>query len=118
MGGLKIVKSKCRSRLERNVWRYRIHPRWSLGCIWRRRQCCQGCLNQLWYWIAGKLLHELKSLDFHPHEYLLATGSADKTVKFGDLETFKLIGSGGAEVPLRGVTLSKLSCPKIAWKGK
>jgi katanin p80 WD40 repeat-containing subunit B1 len=49
---------------------------------------------------AGKLLHEFKfhegpirSLDFHPLEFLLATGSADRTVKFWDLETFELIGS-------------------------
>jgi katanin p80 WD40 repeat-containing subunit B1 len=36
-------------------------------------------------------------LDFHPHEFLLATGSADKTLKFWDLETFELIGSSGPE---------------------
>lgn len=29
---------------------------------------------------------------------LLVIGSADKTVKFWDLETFELIGSGGTEV--------------------
>ncbi|KAG9137363.1 hypothetical protein Leryth_017702 [Lithospermum erythrorhizon] len=49
-------------------------------------------------------MHEFKShegqiqcIDFHPHEFLLATGSADKTVKFWDLETFELIGSSGPE---------------------
>uniref|UniRef100_A0A6N2LEJ7 Katanin p80 WD40 repeat-containing subunit B1 homolog n=1 Tax=Salix viminalis TaxID=40686 RepID=A0A6N2LEJ7_SALVM len=53
---------------------------------------------------AGKLLHDFKChegqiqcIDFHPHEFLLATGSADRTVKFWDLETFELIGSAGPE---------------------
>nr|GFD40347.1 katanin p80 WD40 repeat-containing subunit B1 homolog isoform X3 [Tanacetum cinerariifolium] len=56
---------------------------------------------------AGKLLHEFKfheghirSMDFHPLECLLATGSSDKTVKFWDLETFELIGSTRPEVPV------------------
>ncbi|XP_010421149.1 PREDICTED: katanin p80 WD40 repeat-containing subunit B1 homolog isoform X4 [Camelina sativa] len=81
-----------------------IHPRWSLGCIWWRGQHCEACLYQVWDLTAGKLLTEFKShegqiqsLDFHPHEFLLATGSADRTVKFWDLETFELIGSGGPE---------------------
>ncbi|CAH2044180.1 unnamed protein product [Thlaspi arvense] len=59
---------------------------------------------RVWDLTAGKLLTEFKchegqiqSLDFHPHEFLLATGSADRTVKFWDLETFELIGSGGPE---------------------
>ncbi|GJU91763.1 glucan endo-1,3-beta-glucosidase-like protein [Tanacetum coccineum] len=53
----------------------------------------------LWDLTAGKLLHEFKyhqgqvqCIDFHPHEFLMATGSADKTVKFWDLETLKLMG--------------------------
>ncbi|KAG8382626.1 hypothetical protein BUALT_Bualt05G0097000 [Buddleja alternifolia] len=77
---------------------------------------------KLWDLTAGKLLHEFKShegqiqcIDFHPHEFLLATAlasdydlwfhlgfgwtecSADKTVKFWDLETFEQIGSAGPE---------------------
>jgi len=40
---------------------------------------------------------QVQCLDFHPHEFLLATGSADRTVKFFDLETFELIGSAGPE---------------------
>ncbi|MBA0705206.1 hypothetical protein Golax_017414, partial [Gossypium laxum] len=58
----------------------------------------------VWDLTAGKLLHQFKDhegqiqcLDFHPHEFLLATGSADRTVKFWDLETFELIGSAGPE---------------------
>ncbi|XVF44635.1 hypothetical protein PTKIN_Ptkin02bG0139700 [Pterospermum kingtungense] len=65
---------------------------------------------KVWDLTAGKLLHDFKDhegqiqcLDFHPHEFLLATdplafiGSADRTVKFWDLETFELIGSAGPE---------------------
>ncbi|KZV49388.1 hypothetical protein F511_10928 [Dorcoceras hygrometricum] len=60
---------------------------------------------KLWDLTAGKLLHDFKShegqvqcIDFHPQEYLLATGgSADRTVKFWDLETFELMGSAGPE---------------------
>ncbi|MBA0556877.1 hypothetical protein Golob_026946, partial [Gossypium lobatum] len=81
---------------------------------------------KVWDLTAGKLLHDFKyhegqiqCLDFHPHEFLLATGgcecesffgalifiihplaftgSADRTVKFWDLETFELIGSAGPE---------------------
>ncbi|GJZ09661.1 phospholipase D gamma 1-like protein [Tanacetum coccineum] len=60
--------------------------------------------QQLWDLTAGKLLHEFKyhqgqvqCIDFHPHEFLMATGSADKTVKFWDLETLKLMGYAGPE---------------------
>ncbi|XP_074563691.1 katanin p80 WD40 repeat-containing subunit B1 homolog KTN80.3-like isoform X2 [Curcuma longa] len=59
---------------------------------------------KLWDLTAGKLLHDFKfhsgpirCIDFHPHEFLLATGSADRTVTFWDLETFELIGSAGPE---------------------
>ncbi|KAI3745498.1 hypothetical protein L1987_58612 [Smallanthus sonchifolius] len=61
-------------------------------------------LHQIWDLTAGKLLHEFKlheghirSMDFHPLEFLLATGSSDKTVKFWDLESFELIGSTSPE---------------------
>ncbi|OMO93691.1 hypothetical protein CCACVL1_06383 [Corchorus capsularis] len=40
---------------------------------------------------------QIQCLDFHPHEFLLVMGSSDRTVKFWDLETFKLIGSAGPE---------------------
>jgi len=59
---------------------------------------------KVWDLTAGKLLHDFKfhsgqirCIDFHPQEFLLATGSADRTVKFWDLETFELIGSAGPE---------------------
>ncbi|MBA0587455.1 hypothetical protein Gorai_000584, partial [Gossypium raimondii] len=39
----------------------------------------------------------IRSINFHPLEFLLATGSADRTVKFWDLETFELIGSSKPE---------------------
>ncbi|XP_038894612.1 katanin p80 WD40 repeat-containing subunit B1 homolog KTN80.1 isoform X2 [Benincasa hispida] len=47
----------------------------------------------------------IRSIDFHPLEFLLATGSADKTVKFWDLETFELIGSTRPEAAgVRAIT--------------
>ncbi|KAL5185863.1 Katanin p80 WD40 repeat-containing subunit B1 [Glycine soja] len=68
----------------------------------------------LWDLTAGKLLHDFKChegqvqcIDFHPNEFLLATGSADRTVKFWDLETFELIGSAGPETTgVRSLTFS------------
>ena len=30
-------------------------------------------------------------VEFHPHEFLLASASADKTVNFWDLESFNLV---------------------------
>ncbi|KAF1869610.1 hypothetical protein Lal_00017185 [Lupinus albus] len=86
---------------------------------------------KLWDLTAGKLLHDFKShegqvqcIDFHPSEFLLATdpgnslsaciypsqtslGSADKTVKLWDLETFELIGSAGPETTgVRSITFN------------
>ena len=55
----------------------------------------------LWGLIAGNLFkyHEgqIKCIDFHPLEFLIAAGSADRSVKIWDLETFELIGSAGLE---------------------
>ncbi|KAL0321233.1 UNVERIFIED_CONTAM: Katanin p80 WD40 repeat-containing subunit B1 [Sesamum radiatum] len=55
---------------------------------------------RVWDLTAGKLLHNFKlhrghvcTIEFHPLELLLATGSADHTVKFWDLEKFEMIGS-------------------------
>ena len=40
------------------------------------------------------------SVEFHPHEFLLASGSAGRSVNFWDLENFQLVSStdrdGGA----------------------
>lgn len=33
------------------------------------------------------------TVEFHPQEFLLASGSSDKTVNFWDLESFKLVSS-------------------------
>ena len=53
---------------------------------------------------AGKMLHDFKlhsgavtSIEFHPNEFLLASGSADRTVKFWDLETMQMIASTSIE---------------------
>lgn len=32
-------------------------------------------------------------VEFHPHEFLLASGSADRVVHFWDLESFQLVSS-------------------------
>jgi katanin p80 WD40 repeat-containing subunit B1 len=37
------------------------------------------------------------TIEFHPTEFLVATGSADRTVKFWDLESFDQIDSLGPE---------------------
>ena len=43
-------------------------------------------------------------IEFHPHEFILATSSADKTVKLWDLETFAPIESLGPEATgVRGI---------------
>ncbi|KAI3795813.1 hypothetical protein L1987_38473 [Smallanthus sonchifolius] len=75
----------------------RVQGHWFSSGILKRQR--------IWDLTAGKLLHEFKlheghirSVDFHPLEFLLATGSSDKTVKFWDLETFELIGSTSPEV--------------------
>ena len=58
---------------------------------------------QVWDLTAGKLLHSfchedaITGLEFHPSEFVLATGSADRTVKWWDLETSELIDTAGPE---------------------
>ena len=57
----------------------------------------------MWDLTAGKLLHEfshddaITGLEFHPTEFVLATGSADRTAKWWDLETAELIDSASPE---------------------
>lgn len=57
-------------------------------------------MNQLWDLRAGRQLREFSehrgpatTVEFHPHEFLLASGSADRTVHFWDLESFQLVSS-------------------------
>ena len=58
----------------------------------------------MWDLTAGKLLHDFQhedsitGLEFHPSEFVLATSSADRTVKWWDLETSELIDTAGPEV--------------------
>lgn len=65
---------------------------------------------QVWDLTAGKLLHEFRhedaitAVEYHPSEFILATSSADRTVKWWDLETSELIDSAGPETT--GGTLS------------
>ena len=55
-------------------------------------------LFQIWDLRAGKMMTEFHDhggpvydVEFHPHEFLLASASADRTVNFWDLESFNLI---------------------------
>ena len=56
-------------------------------------------MMQIWDLTAGKLLHEFQHDDavtglvYHPSELLLATSSADRSVKWWDLETLQPIDS-------------------------
>lgn len=55
---------------------------------------------KIWDVTAGKLLHEFQhhtgpvvSLDFHPNEFLMASGSTDGAVTFWDVETFDMVSN-------------------------
>lgn len=68
-----------------------------------RPQACAAPV-QVWDLTAGKLLQDIKQhehaisgLEYHPSEFMLATSSADRTVKFWDLETFELVDTAGPE---------------------
>ena len=53
---------------------------------------------KIWDLRAGKMMCEFNDhggpvydVEFHPHEFLLASASADRTVNFWDLENFNLV---------------------------
>ena len=53
---------------------------------------------QIWDLSAGKAIADFRmhtggvtSVQFHPKEFLMCSGSTDRTVKFYDLEQFKLV---------------------------
>ncbi|KAI4464785.1 katanin p80 subunit [Holotrichia oblita] len=55
---------------------------------------------KIWDLRVGRVLREFKDhinsvtcVEFHPHEFLLASGSVDRTVNFSDLENFNLVSS-------------------------
>ncbi|UYV81194.1 KATNB1 [Cordylochernes scorpioides] len=68
-------------------------------------------VSQLWDLAAGKMLTEFRGhtgpitdIEFHPNEFLLATGSQDRSVKFWDLENFQLVCStDGDSTPVRSI---------------
>lgn len=58
----------------------------------------------MWDLRAGRLLTELREhtapvteVVFHPHEFLLASGGADRRVLFWDLENFTLVSNSDPE---------------------
>jgi len=66
----------------------------------KHRNDLKNLLLQIWDLRAGKLMSELcdhagpvHDVEFHPHEFLLASASKDRTVKFWDLETFQLVST-------------------------
>ena len=59
---------------------------------------------EVWDIRAGRLLSELREhtapvneVVFHPHEFLLASGAADRRVLFWDLENFTLVSNSDPE---------------------
>lgn len=78
-------------------------------------------LLQLWDLTAGKQLHEFKlhegpirAMEFHPTEFLLATGSQDRTCKLWDLEKFELVGNMVDSTAIQAVAFSSDGAHVIA----
>lgn len=71
---------------------------------------------KVWDLTAGKLETEFKGsaadaitcLDFHPNEFLLAVGSADRTVNLWDMEAFEVVSSTSKETnPIKATIFSR-----------
>jgi katanin p80 WD40 repeat-containing subunit B1 len=65
---------------------------------------CLIAYKKIWDLRAGRLLSELREhtaavteVVFHPHEFLLASGAADRRVLFWDLENFTLVSNSDPE---------------------
>ncbi|NXN21668.1 KTNB1 protein, partial [Nycticryphes semicollaris] len=73
---------------------------------------------QLWDLAAGKIMFEFTGhtgpvniVEFHPNEYLLASGSFDRTVRFWDLEKFQVVSCIEEEAnPVRCVLFNPDGC--------
>jgi katanin p80 WD40 repeat-containing subunit B1 len=70
---------------------------------------------QIWDLRAGRLLSELREhtapvteVEFHPHEFLLASGAADRRVLFWDLENFSLVSNSEPET--NGIRYGRRRC--------
>ncbi|KAL7978763.1 hypothetical protein Chor_013252 [Crotalus horridus] len=73
---------------------------------------------KLWDLAAGKIMFEFTGhtgpvnvIEFHPNEYLLASGSSDRTVRFWDLEKFHTVSCIEEEAtPVRCVLFNPDGC--------
>uniref|UniRef100_A0A8D1DZL1 Katanin p80 WD40 repeat-containing subunit B1 n=1 Tax=Sus scrofa TaxID=9823 RepID=A0A8D1DZL1_PIG len=77
-----------------------------------------AALPQLWDLTAGKMMSEFPGhtgpvnvVEFHPNEYLLASGSSDRTIRFWDLEKFQVVSCiEGEPGPVRSVLFNPDGC--------
>ncbi|ELR53408.1 Katanin p80 WD40-containing subunit B1, partial [Bos mutus] len=78
----------------------------------------QPTLPQLWDLTAGKMMSEFPGhtgpvnvVEFHPNEYLLASGSSDRTIRFWDLEKFQVVSCiEGEPGPVRSILFNPDGC--------
>ncbi|XP_042695448.1 katanin p80 WD40 repeat-containing subunit B1 isoform X2 [Centrocercus urophasianus] len=86
--------------------------------LWDVRR--KGCIfkYKLWDLTAGKVMFEFTGhsgpvnvVEFHPSEYLLASGSSDRTIRFWDLEKFHVVSCIEEEAtPVRCVLFNPDGC--------
>uniref|UniRef100_A0A452G8H0 Katanin p80 WD40 repeat-containing subunit B1 n=1 Tax=Capra hircus TaxID=9925 RepID=A0A452G8H0_CAPHI len=73
---------------------------------------------RLWDLTAGKMMSEFPGhtgpvnvVEFHPNEYLLASGSSDRTIRFWDLEKFQVVSCiEGEPGPVRSILFNPDGC--------
>uniref|UniRef100_A0A8C8SZK5 Katanin p80 WD40 repeat-containing subunit B1 n=1 Tax=Peromyscus maniculatus bairdii TaxID=230844 RepID=A0A8C8SZK5_PERMB len=78
----------------------------------------QAAKGSLWDLTAGKMMSEFPGhtgpvnvVEFHPNEYLLASGSSDRTIRFWDLEKFQVVSCiEGEPGPVRSVLFNPDGC--------
>uniref|UniRef100_A0A8C9QDU7 Katanin p80 WD40 repeat-containing subunit B1 n=1 Tax=Spermophilus dauricus TaxID=99837 RepID=A0A8C9QDU7_SPEDA len=98
------------------VFRYRVRPVRQPG-VCPAPDPHPPC-PQLWDLTAGKMMSEFPGhtgpvnvVEFHPNEYLLASGSSDRTIRFWDLEKFQVVSCiEGEPGPVRSVLFNPDGC--------